>query len=161
MAESTTMFDSADKHKICSPASNQATSHALGRLGPLLLPVLVLGSLLPFQPTLGQQTSRNSSQGRQLSLAEQLRYGLRAKTKGDKGFLAAVVKAVEENRLPRALVDSTFLWARKRAKQRSIKRKLRPIVYFQPALVLRAKKLGLKLPIIYNFPSVAVPRSIN
>jgi hypothetical protein len=121
----------------------------------VFLTFLVSGSLLPRGLVVGQQTSPTSTQGRQLSLADQLRTGLKAKTKADHGLLAAVVKAVEEGRLPRSLVDSTFLWARERAKRRSKRRELRPIVYFQPALVLRAKKLGLKLPIIYQFPSVA------
>jgi len=126
-----------------------------------LLPILACGALLPLQQVVGQQSSGANRQGRQLSLSEQLRVGLKVKTKADKALIAAVVKAVEENRLPRALVDSTFLWARERAKRRSKKRELRPIVYFQPALVLRAKKLGLKLPVIYQLPSVAAPRNPN
>jgi hypothetical protein len=127
----------------------------------LLLSLLVLGSFVLCPQSVGQQTSQNNSQGRQLSLADQLRYGLKAKTKADKGFLAVVVKAVEEKRLPRTLVDSTFLWARQRAKRRSKNRELRPILYFQPALVLRSKKLGLKLPVIYRFPPVAALHSAN
>lgn len=129
-------------------------------LGVLLLTVAALG--LSALPTGAQQsTSPTGNQGRKISLADQLGFGLRAKTKADKAFIAAVTKAVDEKRLPRVLVDSTFLWARERATRKSKKRKLRPIVYFQPGLVLRAKKLGLKLPIIYQFPSVAAPRSFK
>jgi len=122
--------------------------------------LLAFVSPLSCPRAVGQQSTGIGEQGRQLSLADQLRTGLKVKTKADKGLIAAVVKAVEEGRLPRALVDSTFLWSRERAKRRSRKRELRPIVYFQPALVLRAKKMGLKLPVIYRFPSVAAPRNV-
>ena len=86
------------------------------------------------------------SQGRQLSLADRLRVGLKAKTAQDKAFIRKVVEAVDQGKLPRQIVDSTFLWARKRAQRQSKKRQLRPMVYFWPALQIRAKKLGLLLP---------------
>ncbi len=159
MAEKYPMHESSGSSETCYFAGRPAKCRKHWHTRTVLLPILALASILPASLAVGQQTSGTNNQGRQLSLADQLRVGLKVKTKGDKGFIAAVVQAVEEGRLPRSLVDSTFLWARKRAKRKSNTRELRPIVYFQPALVLRAKKLSLNLPVIYRFPSVAAPRS--
>jgi hypothetical protein len=152
------MFDSFGNPDTRLFADFPAKPRIPWRAWTILPFILALANLLPHWQAVGQQPSGTSEQGRQLSLADQLRVGLKVKTKADQGLIAAVVKAVEEGRLPRALVDSTFLWARERAKRRSKQRELRPIVYFQPALVLRAKKLGLKLPVIYHFPPVAALR---
>jgi hypothetical protein len=84
-------------------------------------------------------------QGRQASLRDQLRVGLKAVTKADLAFIDLVVQKVNEGKLPRKLVDSTFLWARNRHRTRPTTHPLRPMVYFQPALVLRAKAIGVKL----------------
>jgi hypothetical protein len=43
------------------------------------------------------------------------------------------------------LVDSTFLWARERANRKSYSRSLRPMVYFKPALLARAKMMRITL----------------
>jgi len=79
-------------------------------------------------------------------LQQQLRVGLKATTQCDRDFLDIVVNLVETGRLPRRLVDTTFLWARDRAARKSRLRALRPMIYFKPALVLRAKRIGVKLP---------------
>ncbi len=71
--------------------------------------------------------------------------GLKATTKEDKEFINKVVLKVEQGTIPRPLVDSTFLWARERANRRSASRSLRPIVYFKPGLIARAKMLHLTL----------------
>ena len=71
--------------------------------------------------------------------------GLRAFTKADRAFIDKVVILVEQGKLPRRLVDGTFLWARDRAARRGFYRRLRPMVYFQPALVTRAKRIGVGL----------------
>ncbi len=87
----------------------------------------------------------SSRAGRQISLRDQLRVGLKAVTKADFAFIDLVVRRVEEGTLPRPLVDSTFLWARQRVATISTRYFNRPMVYFQPALVLRARALGIKL----------------
>lgn len=97
----------------------------------------------PGRPVTPSDTS--SRAGRQISLYDQLRVGLKAVTKADLAFIDLVVIRVEDGTLPRPLVDSTFLWARQRVATRSTKYFNRPIVYFQPALVLRARALGIKL----------------
>jgi hypothetical protein len=100
----------------------------------------------------GQQTpapikadSVRDGQGRQVSLRDQLRVGLKARTKADFEFIDVVVERVNQGKLPRKMVDSTFLWARNRSRIRPTTHPLRPMVYFQPALVLRAKAIGVKL----------------
>ena len=83
--------------------------------------------------------------GRQVSLYDQLRVGLKAKTKVDIEFLQKVVDRVEQDVLPRKMVDATFLWARNRYRTRPANHRLRPIVYFQPALTAQAKRIGVVL----------------
>ena len=83
--------------------------------------------------------------GQQVTLRQQLTVGLKAFTKADFAFIDLVVLAVEQRKLPRLLVDSTFLWARQKAASKSYTRSLRPMVYFRPGLILRAKRLGVKL----------------
>lgn len=121
--------------------SSFCRSFLLGRLLAAGLVASMLGTLAPAQ----QQGDTGASEGRQLDLKDQLTYGLRAFTPGDKLFIDKVVLAVEQGQLPRRLVDSTFLWARQRAEQRSWTRRLRPMVYFQPGLTLRAKRIGVTL----------------
>ncbi len=84
-------------------------------------------------------------QHRQVALRDQLRVGLKAVTKADFAFIDLVIQKVNQGTLPRKLVDSTFLWARNRYKTRPSAHPLRPMVYFQPALVLRAKAIGVRL----------------
>ena len=83
--------------------------------------------------------------GRQILLRDQLRTGLKAVTKADAAFIDLVVLRVNEGVLPRVLVDSTFHWARRRVAVTRTQYFKRPMVYFQPALVLRAKAIGVVL----------------
>lgn len=83
--------------------------------------------------------------GRKMPLRLMLTLGLKAVTKEDYAFIDMVVRKVDEGVLPRALVNSTFLWARERANRESPTMALRPIVYFRPAILTSAKKLGIKL----------------
>jgi hypothetical protein len=92
-----------------------------------------------------QASNVTNRQGRQVSLYDQLRVGLKAVTKEDLAFINLVVLRVNEGKLPRELVDSTFLWARNRYKSRPNNHRLRPMVYFKPGLTARAKKVGVLL----------------
>lgn len=87
----------------------------------------------------------SASQGRQITLKTQLTVGLKAYTKADRLFINKVITLVNQGRLKRNLVDSTFLWARKRAVEKSKSRSLRPMVYFRPGLISQAKRVGVKL----------------
>jgi len=107
---------------------------------------LLLAMGIIAAPAVSQTTSNiGPAQGRQVSLQQQLTAGLKVITNADKAFINRVVLAVEQGRLPRKLVDSTFLWSRYRAARKSYTRRLRPIVYFQPALTLQAKRIGILL----------------
>lgn len=108
---------------------------------------LVTAAAQTVSPTSSRVQPRGKTDpaGRQVSLYDQLRVGLKAYTKEDLAFIAEVVEKVEEGKLPRKLVDSTFLWARNRYKAKPNGRRLRPMVYFQPALTLQAKKIGVVL----------------
>jgi hypothetical protein len=86
-----------------------------------------------------------NGQGRQITLRDQLRVGLKAVTKADFAFIDLVVLKVNAGVLPRKLVDSTFLWARRRVEAQRRQYYKRPMVYFQPALVLRARAVGVRL----------------
>lgn len=110
-------------------------------LGSLALAVIFLGN----PPAVAQQSSASVQQGRQLALKQQLTLGLKATTAKDKAFIDTVVAKVNQGTLPRKLVDSTFLWARRRAQEHSESRALRPIIYFQPGLIARAKRLGIQI----------------
>ena len=119
---------------------------------PIVCVIFALMGLGGLSASLGGQTpapikadAARDGQGRQVALRDQLRVGLKAKTKADLAFIDLVVQRVNEGKLPRKMVDSTFLWARNRARIRPTTHPLRPIVYFQPALVLRAKAIGVKL----------------
>lgn len=86
-----------------------------------------------------------SQLGRQISLHDQLRVGLKAVTKADFAFIDLVVAKVNAKTLPRSLVDSTFLWARRRVVSRDPRYAMRPMVYFQPAMIQRARAIGVTL----------------
>ncbi len=107
-----------------------------------VIPLVAQQPPLPTPVTPDQPANR---EGRQVTLKDQLRVGLKAETKADFAFIDLVVLKVNQGKLPRKLVDSTFLWARNRYKTHPTSNQLRPMVYFQPALVIRAKAIGVHL----------------
>jgi hypothetical protein len=66
-----------------------------------------------------------------------LEKGLNARLPSEFAFVDKVVRLVDEGRLPVSVVDSTFLWARRRQPY--------PFPYFERALRIRAKRLGVVL----------------
>jgi len=72
------------------------------------------------------------------SLETRLKKGLQARLPGENAFVDAVVEQVNAGRLPRKLVDSTYLWAVQR-------RQSYPFPCFQRALRIQAARLGLDL----------------
>ena len=103
--------------------------------------LLTLAAITACVATAGAILASNS--GRQLTLEQQLTYGLSVATKQDMAFVDEVVALVHAGVLPRKLVDSTFLWARQQAFQRGGTAAVRPMIYFRPALKLRARRLGI------------------
>ena len=71
------------------------------------------------------------------TLKDKLEKGLKARLPSEFAFIANVVSKVNDGTLPLSLVDSTFIWARKRSD--------RPFEYFQHGLTLRAQKQGIAL----------------
>lgn len=117
------------------------------KLAGWLAVVLIVGLLLSSVPgrVVQAQVGTGPAEGRQVNLETQLRIGLKAFTPGDFAFIRRVVMEVERGRLPRRLVDTTFVWARDRAVRRSYTRQFRPIVYFQPGLTIQARAIGVSL----------------
>jgi hypothetical protein len=69
------------------------------------------------------------------TLKQQLSAGLLARTPAEQAFVELVVSKVNSGDLPLSLVQSTFLWARRHQPY--------PMPYFERALRLRAKDLGI------------------
>jgi hypothetical protein len=62
---------------------------------------------------------------------------LHTSTAQEGGFIEYVVARVDKGTLPLDLVQSTFLWARKKPRKK--------FFYFQQSLILRAADRGIKL----------------
>lgn len=73
-----------------------------------------------------------------LDLQGQLEKGLKARRPVEFAYIAQIVHMVDDGDLPRDLVDSTFVWARKKRTKR--------LQYFQFALQARATQLGINTP---------------
>jgi hypothetical protein len=73
-----------------------------------------------------------------LDLKTQLEKGLLVRRPIEFAYIAEIVRLVEEGKLPRQLVTSTFVWARNMERRR--------LQYFQFALQARARKLDVELP---------------
>jgi hypothetical protein len=82
---------------------------------------------------------------RPLSLRDRLIAGLKARLKSEIAFVDKVVLRVHAGQLPQRMVDQTFFWARTRASVARNGRTQRPIIYFQPAMAARAKRLNVSL----------------
>jgi hypothetical protein len=73
-----------------------------------------------------------------LDLKTQLQKGLRARRPVEFEYINEIIALVESGELPKPLVTTTFVWARKQP--------ARQLQYFQFALQTRAKGLNVKLP---------------
>jgi hypothetical protein len=82
---------------------------------------------------------------RPISLRDRLVVGLQARLKTEVAFVELVALRVRTGDLPQRIVDETFFWARARARTLRNGRTRRPIIYFQPAMTARAKKLDIEL----------------
>jgi len=71
-------------------------------------------------------------------LKEQLENGLKARLPADFAFISKVVTLVEQDKLPLDMVKAVFQWSRKKGAANNY-----PFPYFQRALKIRAKKLGI------------------
>jgi hypothetical protein len=80
-----------------------------------------------------------------VSLRDRLVVGLQARLKSEVAFVELVVTKVRIGKLPQHVVDETFFWARDRASINRNGRSRRPIIFFQPAMTARAKRLRVEL----------------
>ncbi len=71
------------------------------------------------------------------TLKDILEKGLRARRPEEFAFIATVLAKVDRGDLPRDVVQSTFLWARRQPSH--------PYQYFEEGLRQRAKKIGVVL----------------
>jgi hypothetical protein len=69
--------------------------------------------------------------------ANVMKVALRTATPQEQGFIDAVVARVDKGTLPLDMVQSTFLWARKKPRKK--------FFYFKQGLILRAADRGIKL----------------
>lgn len=81
---------------------------------------------------LASTTTRATAQGLD---ADRIKFGLRTAAPEEDGFVDRVIEMVNEGRLPVALVESTFLWARTQPRHK--------FQYFQRGLILRAARSGI------------------
>ncbi len=66
-----------------------------------------------------------------------MKVALHTATPQEGGFIESIVARVDAGTLPLDLVQSTFLWARKKPRKK--------FFYFKQALILRAADRGIKL----------------
>jgi hypothetical protein len=69
--------------------------------------------------------------------ADVMKAALRTATPEEDGFINRVLMLVDRGKLPLDMVESTFLWARKRPQ--------RKFQYFKWALTYRAQQQGIKI----------------
>jgi len=87
---------------------------------------------------LGQVAFSNPLAVEVADLKDQLENGLKARLPADFAFISKVVTLVEQDKLPLGMVKAVFQWARKKGVKNNY-----PFPYFQRALQIRAKKLGI------------------
>jgi hypothetical protein len=91
------------------------------------------------RPSASAQDGLNPGPVEKPDLQDTLEKGLKARRPQEFAFVRRVVALVEAGDLPQTLVQSTFLWARKRSR--------RPFQSFEFALRQRAREeLGLNIP---------------
>jgi len=105
--------------------------------GPFLAASLAAACLagLP-RPAAADDSPRTTGGAEVISLEDQLKTGLRTRRPEEGEFVEEVVRLVNAGRLPRKVVESTYLWAINR-------RQTYPFPAFERALRLRAEKLGV------------------
>lgn len=103
-------------------------------------------SRVDAQAAIGARPSVGAEGGaKTITLEQRLTFGLQARRPSERAFIASVVDSVNRGDLPRRLVDRTFFWARNRATRVVDKSARRPIIYFQPALTIQARRLGIEI----------------
>lgn len=103
-------------------------------LGILGMAATWLGAILPARGATPPPSGANGP----IDLRDMLTKGLKARRPVEFRYLNVVADMVDTGDLPVSLVHSTFFWARQRYE--------RPLQYFQQALHVRAKRIGVEVP---------------
>lgn len=74
-----------------------------------------------------------------ITLKQAIEKGLKARRPSEFAFIKLVVQKVEQGKLPKKMVERTFLWARDNHQPF-------PMPYFEKAMQIQAKKIGVTLP---------------
>jgi hypothetical protein len=98
-------------------------------LAALLLPALAFESR-----TYAEETANFEIQ----TLQQALEVGLKARQPQDFAFIGTVVALAQNGRLPLAMIETTFHWARRQ-------HAYYPFPYFQQGLRIRARRIGVAL----------------
>jgi len=119
------------------------------RISPAAWPVaFIVVAVLAHQACWGETQRVAVSPGRAnqvVNLRDRLVVGLQARLKSEVAFVELVVAKVRTGKLPQHVVDETFFWARDRASIQRNGNSRRPIIFFQPAMKARAKRLRVAL----------------
>jgi len=110
-----------------------ASAALLGFFGPLPVNPGGFGSPIAFADTTDFTDTPTDP-----SLKDVLSKGLKARRPEEFAFVDRVVKMVNHRQLSREMVQSTFLWARKKSNDF-------PFVYFERGLKARARDAGVNL----------------
>ncbi|HEV2968363.1 MAG TPA: hypothetical protein VGY55_00140 [Pirellulales bacterium] len=101
----------------------------------LLASGLIVGVICIIPVAIGRAADTGTSTTP--TLKDTLDNGLKARLPSEFAFVAKVIAKVDDGTLPLSLVESTFLWARRKPDH--------PFQYFQQGLTLRAQKIGVSL----------------
>ena len=105
---------------------------------PLLLALVLVGSTDVTGRLSAVAADTAGDEDGDVSLADRLKVGLKARRPEEEEFLEKVATLVLTGKLPRKLVDSTYIWAIRR-------RQDYPFPAFERALQLQADRLGVDL----------------
>jgi hypothetical protein len=108
------------------------------RSATLFLSVLLLGAATVADRAPPLHAAETDDDDGPVSLEDRLKVGLKARRPEENEFLERVAALVQSGKLPRKLVDSTYLWAIRR-------RQDSPFPAFERALQLQADRLGVDL----------------
>jgi hypothetical protein len=117
-------------------------------LATLLVAAIFIMAIVGQRAPSAETQSVASSAGRAQQVAklrDRLVFGLQARLPSEIAFVELVVEKVQTGKLPQRVVDQTFFWARDRASISRNGSSRRPIIFFQPAMKARAKRLRVVL----------------
>jgi hypothetical protein len=135
--------------KSSSPVEKRPRQRLQIAAGFVIAAVLILGAMARGIVSAAETERAEiapASVNKKVSLRDRLIVGLEARLKSEVAFVDLVVLKVNTGKLPQRLVDETFFWARDRASAHRNGVARRPIIFFQPAMAARAKRLKVDLP---------------